>query len=312
MIEAVSYPSDLATWNSDSSNFYLELYGETAPLVDLSFAEIVPSGINPDNTKQDVAAQTTASAPIYQYWWTIGQSGHKDALDLRAHIKSTAARVYLYFPLAAGWRIKELVATVKYLTPIKDNAAWLNNVFRVWDAGAPVAGGAADITKFIPGLSVASPYFSALAKIRLNEVPSVDEFAWSVGKVTTKWHGSALQGVMWTLPKKMFTHIGGRITGSLAVSFISSQHQQPDKIRAATDEPEFLPQPVRAHARIYLDNRGILPPDQGAPQQTPVAASPDQIFPLDEVVYESDNHTICLPPDQDQQFIELNIQPRKS
>lgn len=311
MIETVSYPLDLADWNSDSSNFYLELYGETTPQVDMSFAEIIPAGINPDDLKQPVPERTTATAPIYQYWWTIGQSGNQNALAVRDHLKSTAARVYMYFPLTAGWRIKEIAATVKYLAPVKDNAAWLNDVFRVWDMSAPVAGGAAAITKFIPGLSTASPYFSALSQIKLNEVPPVDAFAWYVGKVTTKWGKDTLQGLMWTLPRKMFTHLGGRITGSLAVSFIPFQVQQPGKIRAATDDPVFLAQPIRAHARIYLSNHGVLPPDQGVPQRSVSDTPSDLIFPPDESVYAPDNHTISLPADQKQQFIELYIQPQK-
>jgi hypothetical protein len=311
MIETVSYPLHLADWNSDSSNFYLELYGETRPLVDMSFAEIVPVGINPDDLKQTTPIQTTAVAPIYQYWWNIGQSGNKNALALREHLKNPAARVYMYFPLTAGWRIKEIAATVKYLTPVKDNAAWLNSVFRAWDVGAPVIGGAADIAKFIPGMSTASPYFSALSRIKLNEVPPIDDFAWYVGKVTTKWNSDTLQGIMWTLPRKMFTHLGGRITGSLAVSFIPFQVQQAGAIRAATDEPIFLPQPIRAHARIYLNNHGILSPDQGVPQRPAGDTPSDDIFPPDESVNPPDNHTICLPADSKQQFIELHIQPQK-
>lgn len=311
MIETVSYPSALGDWNSESSNFYLELYGETTPQVDMSFAEIVPAGINPDDLKQAIPEKTTASAPIYQYWWNIGQSGNKDALALRDHLKNPAARVYLYFPLTAGWRIKEITATVKYLAPVKDNAAWLNEVFRVWDTTAPVVGGAASIARFIPGISTASPYFSALSQIRLNEVPPVGDFEWYVGKVTTKYGKDTLQGVMWTLPRKMFTHLGGRITGSLAVTFIPFQVQQSGKIWAATDEPVFLAQPIRAHARIYLNNHGILPPDQSQLQR-PVSETPsDMIFPPDESAYSPDNHTISLPADPKQQFIELHIQPQK-
>jgi hypothetical protein len=34
-----------------------------------------------------------------------------------------------------------------------------------------------------------------------------------------------MQGVMWSIPRTMFENLGGRLTGSLAVSFIPSKKQ---------------------------------------------------------------------------------------
>lgn len=309
MIETVSYPANLGDWNAKSSNFYLELYGETAPLVDLSFAEFIPAGINTDD-KQDPAAKTTASTPIYQYWWVIGQSGHEDALELRKHIQDPGGRVYMYFPLTAGWRVKELVATVKYLSPIKKDVDWVTKVAHIWDIGAPALGGASDIAKLIPPAAIPGSILAAISRIKLNDVPPVDDFAWTVGKVATNTQGNTLQGIMWTLPRKMFTDIGGRITGSLAVSFISSQPQQPGQVRAATDEPVFQQQPVRAHALIYADQRAKLPPDQGTAQTSLASDSSFEIFPVDQSADLPEQQSIYLP--NHPSFIELNIQPRMS
>lgn len=309
MIETVSYPSPLGNWNSRSSNFYLELYGETAPLVDLSFAEFIPSGINPESDKQSPMAETTAVTPIYQYWWVIGQSGHPDAVELRSHIKDPAARVYLYFPLTAGWRVKEVVATVKYLSPIKQDVSWEAKFAHLWDIGAPALGGVSDLAKFIPPAAIPGSIFSAISRIRLNDVPPVDDFAWSVGKVATNWQGNTLQGTMWTLPKKMFTDIGGRITGSIAVSFISSQPQQTGTAKAPTADPVFEQQPARAHALIYVDNHAALPPDQGVTQRPQPAEPTFEIFPVDQPVDVPEQQSIYLPNHQG--FIELTIQPRK-
>jgi len=135
MIEVVSYPTDLSTWDPTvaalqgegvskvSKEFYLELYGETTPVVDMDYAQVLPAG-NPDGTPQ-----TAQAAPIYEYWWTVGHGGfseHRehfwDHLGAQAQDHDiwhdlndeTAARVYVFFPIDAGWRVKELISTVKY------------------------------------------------------------------------------------------------------------------------------------------------------------------------------------------------------
>lgn len=72
MIEVASQPADrrlqVATWDQKDHPFYLEDYGETEPLLDMMYAEVVlPVGDT---------AMTTAGTPIYEYWWTLGHSGH--------------------------------------------------------------------------------------------------------------------------------------------------------------------------------------------------------------------------------------------
>jgi hypothetical protein len=249
MIEVVSHPADLASWDPQQEPFYLELYGETRPLVDVTYAEVRPAGTD------DGAEQTTAATPIYQYWWTIGHTGDPQQLDdlwnrLDGHV---AARVYLYFPLDKGWRIKELVATVKYLQPFYEQTTFWNKLTDDWQHFAsPAIAGAGSLAGLAPNPAVAGAgsILSAIAKLQINSVPQVPGFEWSVGKVTTPWQDvGVVQGVMWTLPKKMFTELGGRLTGSLALSFIPSQRQQGAEVGAAA--PTFGQGAVLAHAVVY-------------------------------------------------------------
>ena len=291
MIESVTYPANLADWNDQTNNFYIELFGETHPYLDMTYAEVLPVG-----SKEDDPTQTKAVTPIYQYWWTLSQSGSPAALQLRQNLQDDpdpAARVYLYFPLGGGWRIKEFAASVKYLTPIVKHVDWLTRLGDVWNKTQPFVDEAAQLTALLPKpLDASSNVLSALAKLKLNEVPPVDGFAWSVGKVTTKWQGSVMEGVMWTLPKKMFTDIGGRITGSLAVSFIPAPIQDPSGM-IRDDYSVFQRLPIQAHARIYLQQ------DKHS----------DAIFPSDRNENDQQPAVICLPDRQKQEFVELYIQP---
>jgi hypothetical protein len=54
-----------------------------------------------------------------------------------------------------------------------------------------------------------------------------------------------MQGVVWAIPKEMFELLGGRLTGSLALSFI------PSAAVGQTWEARTLP--MLAHAAVYAD-----------------------------------------------------------
>jgi hypothetical protein len=69
-IESASFPDDLSEWDGkEAAPYYFEVFGETTPLLDLSYAEVVPAG-----AATDAAAQSAESAPVYEYWWTIGHN----------------------------------------------------------------------------------------------------------------------------------------------------------------------------------------------------------------------------------------------
>ena len=101
--------------------YYLEIFGETSPTIDANYAQV----LSPNAT----AAQQVAASPIYEYWWTIGHRGqrpeqhhlfHHDETPIWGELEDPALHVYLFFPISAGWRVKELAATVKYLSPVQD------------------------------------------------------------------------------------------------------------------------------------------------------------------------------------------------
>jgi len=127
VIETSSWPVDLSSWQPDEQPFYLEFFGETSPLLDESYAEVVlPGGTDPT---------TVRDAPVYEYWWTLGHPGtveehhHWYSPGSKAHVPweavaDPAVRVYLYFPISAGWRVKEIMATLKYLAPAPEQRSW--------------------------------------------------------------------------------------------------------------------------------------------------------------------------------------------
>ena len=89
------------------------------------------------------------------------------------------------------------------------------------------AGQAASALGVVPGVGMvaagAAPILSAIAKLQVGSVPQgVKGFDWYVEKVTVPAahsHG-VMQGVVWAIPKEMFALLGGRLTGSLAISFM--------------------------------------------------------------------------------------------
>ncbi len=252
MIQIATFPADLTKWNPDDNPFYLEVFGETEPVLDMTCAEVAPpSGVN---------AQAVQSSPIYEYWWTLGHGGHRpehrhlfgerENAELWKKLDDIAARIYLYFPVSGGWRAKELVATVKYLSPVSDQKDWSTKAADDWQKLQPILAGASQLTSDFSVMPGIAPALSALSKLQIGNVPQVKGFNWYVEKVTfppADKHG-VMQGVMWALPKRMFELLGGRLTGSLALSFIPSQLQSD---QAKEWVPEALP--MLAHAAIYFD-----------------------------------------------------------
>jgi hypothetical protein len=272
MIEVASHPGDLAKWDPGEDPFYFEVYGETQPVLDMTYAEVVPAG-------EDSAA-TVTSTPVYEYWWTLGHAGtapehhhlwpeRKADKPVWEKLHDTAAHIYLYFPIDAGWRIKELVATVKYLSPVADQKTWSEEAAAEWTKLQPILDGASSLASTlapVPGVGAvaagAAPILSTLAKLQIGSVPQgVKGFEWSVGMVTfaSKQEHGVMQGVLWTLPKQMFELLGGRLTGSLAVSFIPTRVQR-------DDQGAWLPQAASmlGHAAIYADDGTKWVPGSGS------------------------------------------------
>lgn len=263
MIEVVSGQTEFETGPGRTSSYYLELYGETRPVLASNYAQVLPAG------PAGGGAETATVTPIYEYWWTIGHEldiycehtlhllgrrprhfhGFWGALG---EVDGAAARVYLYFPVNANWRIKELTATLKYLSPAPEQHSWLRDLFGHWQHAAPLVQDASSIAKLIPTPATAAVAegLAALAKLQLNSVPPSQEINWSAMKVT---HGKPpdgiMQGVVWNLPQSVFTRLGSRITGSLALSFIPAHMQEPDTVLRDMAKP--LAAALKAHAVVY-------------------------------------------------------------
>lgn len=62
-----------------------------------------------------------------------------------------------------------------------------------------------------------------------------------------------LQGIKWTISKKLFAELGPRLTGSIAVTIIPSKLQSPSE--GSEEEPgdiQLMPMPIRAAAVMHL------------------------------------------------------------
>lgn len=268
VIEVASWPPDLAQWNPATEPFYLEFFGETSPVLDTAQAEVLPAG------KAD--PQTSSPAPVYEYWWTLGHPGAAPHREQWAGLigedlgnderrepvwenlrDDVAARVYLYFPVRTGWRVREIVATVKYLTPVHQQQAWWTQVGQDLKLLQPLVADAGSIAGLIPGGATPSKWLDTISKMQIGSVPQSKEFPWSVEKVTFGGNGEdVMQGVAWNLPASLLRAQGGRMTGSLAVSIMPATKQVGDG--ADRVAPATTGAPAKAHAGVYPRHGGAI------------------------------------------------------
>jgi hypothetical protein len=258
-IETVSHPVDLASWSADQEGaepFYLELLGETAPVLDGSFAQLAEA-------KSD-GRQTAPQASVYEYWWTIGHEGRPDGasgsrlkqkIGLAAQdwiwdrLEDHAGSVTVFFPTDQGWRVNEVAATVKYMSPVPHDPTLTERASGALTTVEPLLEDASKLAGLVqPAIggvaSKAAQSLDVLAQMKINQIPQVGGYKWGVSKVTTvSESGGVSQGIRWTLPKLMFEELGGRITGSVAVSFVPVTRQGDD-----VKDPE--PGMIRAHASV--------------------------------------------------------------
>jgi hypothetical protein len=127
---------------------------------------------------------------------------------------------------------------------------------------APAIGDFSEIAG-LPGeaMGAAATLLSTIAKLEINNVPRAERFDWNVRKVTLREGPEILQGIRWMPPKKLFDELGGRLTGSIAVSFLPACVQKGDA--STIDDPVFQPRDILAHARVFQsDEETILMPDK--------------------------------------------------
>jgi hypothetical protein len=264
VIEVTTWPADLTQWKPQRDFFYLEVFGETSPVLDTALAEVIPAGKD--------SPQASSPAPVYEYWWTLGHPGAAPHREQWAGVmgpgqaddqggqppwenmrEDVAARVYLYFPAGVGWRVREITATVKYLTPVHQQQAWWDQVGQELKLLQPLAGDVSSIAGLVPGGATVSKWLETVSKLQAGSVPQSKDFPWSVEKVTFGGNGEqVMQGVAWNLPASLLHAQGGRLTGSLAVSLMPATRQQPGNPGRETPPPGTAP--VKAHAGVYLKN----------------------------------------------------------
>jgi len=271
-IEIVTHPKDLSKWNKDDLSKwndekqpapYLELFGETSPLLDTRYAEVIHPGAVPTDSALKTRQQ---SAPVYEYCWTIGHpwsppDHHRSNVFLRSrldgfwnNLRDRAAYVYLYFQLGGGWLVEELAASVKYLRPVAQQRSFWEEAAKDWQTLQPLVNDAGKLAGALePGIGTAAGsgvrVLNAMAQMKIESVPQTKDFPWSVAKVTCVSEKlGAMQGVVWELPKKMFTDLGGRLTGGLAVSFIPARHQ--DEAGASSNTPTIQQQHLYLQALV--------------------------------------------------------------
>lgn len=274
MIEVVSGEGTLKDRGGRSHSCYLEVYGETRPIVNVGAAEVTPA------TDPTASGMTPPSAPIYEYWWTLGhrieaqegkatgdvpsdmmasaeQRGRASFWDALTEVNGAAAHVYLFFPVSGNWRIKEVTATLKYLSPVPNQSSWWEAAAKGLKEISPLAQDASQLAGLIPNpaFAGASQLLGTIAKLQVNSVPPSDSIKWSVMKVTTGHPPRGVkQGVAWNLPASAFRILGSRVTGSVAVSVIPASFQEPDHDNTpsgAAAGPVLERRAIEAHAVIY-------------------------------------------------------------
>jgi hypothetical protein len=236
---------------------YLNIWGDSAPLLSPGYGR----GASPHG-------DATGISP-YEYFWTLGivqasiePSKRKGPKDMGQHVRhprrselepkmETAmprdrhgcAHVSLHFPRNNGFWVHEIAASVKLLSPPPpDFAEKLGADVKELQPLIGLAGGAVAAVGTLGGpvVSAAGHVLDAVAKAKLNDVPSTKEFPWSVQQFST----ADSDVVVWNLPQNMFTLCGDRITGSIAVVFLPTP---PSDVPPATfkirGEASFGPEP---------------------------------------------------------------------
>jgi hypothetical protein len=248
MIEVVSYPPDLGVWDP-RGNPYLELYGETKPLLCMDRLETGAAD-------SDQVQRVSPFMAVYEYFWTLGVSEDKQARPDSHFFQGNdpGAELWLLFPRTGGWRICEVAAAIRYLRPLPHKHNLMEKVNEFWKNTTPILTDVAQIAKAlpIPGTEPTATLLNMLAQLRITSLPPVEGFLWSVDKVTKCVGSEVMEGVHWMLPKTMFTELGGtRLTGSITVYFHPA-HLQEDGV-VLEHQSKFEQRPILARAVVHAE-----------------------------------------------------------
>lgn len=203
----------------------------------------------------------------------IGHNSKQESMDFSDSMPGLehdgVAQVLLFFPRNAGWRARELAASIKYLPPVAAQKSLLQEASKDLAIVQPIIGLAGVAATAVgpvagPAASDTGRLLEGIAKARINNVPRVAGFEWSVAKVT-RWikcegadsegSGAIHDGIVFNLPQTMFSDLGSRIEGSLTVSLVKA----PVQTLAVQD---VTPCKIRCYAVIDV-GRPLRVPESG-------------------------------------------------
>jgi hypothetical protein len=287
VVAYVRWPGNIDQWDRERDHhFYLEVFGDPSPRMAHGYTQL------PVAEGSQESSQRTNISPLYEYYWSLGYidpDGEFGPESWGGELADTAAEVYLYFPTTGGWRIEELLATIKYLCPGKEHASLLQEAAHMFATAQPIVEDASKLAAIGRGLPGVGPIAAStatlldvIARLKITSVPPMAGYEWSVQKVTGHVQGEGvLHGIKWTISKRFFIEFGSRLTGSIAVNIVPSILQdfsgEPDQ-----DQPRRLPIRARAVMHLYPQRGDTL------------SVRPDD--------------PVRLPDDR--QFLELHIEPQ--
>jgi hypothetical protein len=258
VIEYVMCPSNIGKLSPEEDcSFYFEVFGETSPRITPEYAQA------PLPEKDAGLKQCINFAPLYEYYWSLGfvdLDGKCGPGTWGGELAQTAAEVYLYFPTTGGWRVEELLATIKYLCPSREHTSHLQGAADMFSTAKPIVEDVsklASVGSMLPGVgpiaASSAVLLNAIARLKITSVAPTSDYVWSVQKVAGVQNDGLLQGVKWTISKKLFLELGSRLTGSIAVNIIPARLQSSsERSGEEADDIQLRPLPVRAVAVMHL------------------------------------------------------------
>ncbi len=184
---------------------------------------------------------------------------------LCANLAKTLPEVTLYFPLSGGWRVYEVVSTIRYLRPLPHQEDLVGKVAHYWQTVGPVVDSVAGFLAHLagPASAMSSTLLHSLAKLPITALPPVEGLSWTVHRVTNRMGNEVMDGVQWKLPKKMFEVLGSRLSGSVAVYFHPSWQQQAGKVWSSLPEKQREcaneSKPIQAKVVVHVPENQKIP-----------------------------------------------------
>jgi hypothetical protein len=275
VIEYMMWPPDIDKLSPEEDySFYFEVFGEVSPRIASEYTQV------PLPEEDAGLKQCINFAPLYEYYWSLGfvdLDGKCGPDTWGGELAETAAEVYLYFPTTGGWRVEEMLATIKYLCPSREHLSHLKDAAEMFSAAKPIVEDAsklASVGSMLPGVgpiaASSAVLLNTIARLKITSVAPTNDYVWSVQKVATVQKDGLLQGVKWTISKNLFVELGSRLTGSIAVNIIPSRLQSSsERSGNETGDIRLKPLPVRAAAVMHLhpqrfgkDERVPLPSEE--------------------------------------------------